>query len=121
MMSANEASFHPESGSFIHGLYMEGARWEYDNELDEVAESTMEVGGVETRGFLAESKLKELMSPMPVMYLRAVVVQPEWVPESVGYMRNREGTSVVECLSLYIHFIPSLFFLHLPLFLSPQI
>ena len=42
----------PREGVYIHGLYLEGARW--DSNL----------------GVLAEAKLKELHPPMPVIYVK---------------------------------------------------
>lgn len=39
-----------------------------------------------------ESKLKELLATVPVMYLKAVPVQPAWVADSVGYIRNESDT-----------------------------
>lgn len=42
----------PREGIYIHGLYLEGARW--DSNL----------------GVLAESKLKELHPSMPVIYVK---------------------------------------------------
>jgi len=44
----------PREGAYIHGLYIEGARW--DNNT----------------GTLAESHMKELMPAMPVLYIRAI-------------------------------------------------
>lgn len=42
----------PREGVYIHGLFLEGARW--DSNL----------------GVLAEAKLKELHPPMPVIYVK---------------------------------------------------
>ena len=39
-------------------------------------------------GFLLESRLKELMPPVPVVYVKAVLVQPSWEPSAVGYLRH---------------------------------
>lgn len=47
----------PREGVYIHGLYLEGARW--DSNL----------------GVLAEAKLKELHPPMPVIYVKAKLLQ----------------------------------------------
>ncbi|XP_064351341.1 dynein axonemal heavy chain 9 [Camelus dromedarius] len=44
----------PREGAYVHGLFMEGARWDAQ------------------AGIIAEGKLKELAPPMPVMLLRAV-------------------------------------------------
>ena len=49
-----EITMPPKEGAFVHGLYMEGARWD-----------------VETNS-ISDSRLKELHPEMPVMFLRAV-------------------------------------------------
>jgi dynein heavy chain len=91
-LEPSEVSEYPEDGMFVHGLFIEGARW--PGEDDEPGEVEI-VGVTPCRGHLADSKLKELLPPLPVMYMRAVPVQPTWSPESVGYMRNMEG--IYEC------------------------
>lgn len=44
----------PKEGAYIHGLYMEGARWDVDNNC------------------IGTSKLKDLRPMMPVMYIKAI-------------------------------------------------
>jgi len=44
----------PREGACVHGLFMEGARWDINT------------------GSMAESKLKDLYPPMPVIYLKAI-------------------------------------------------
>jgi dynein heavy chain len=80
-----------KKGVFIHGLFIEGARWL----TGEDAPEPIEVDGVPTQGHIVESLLKELLPMMPVIYLRAVVVQPEWEPSSVGYKRH--DPQIYEC------------------------
>jgi len=46
----------PREGAYIHGLFMEGARWDSQS------------------GMIADSRLKELTPPMPVMFIKAVTV-----------------------------------------------
>ena len=46
----------PREGAMIHGLYIEGARWDINS------------------GSIVESKLKELHSMMPVMFIKALVM-----------------------------------------------
>merc|ERR1712167_460887 len=71
-------------GMYIHGLFCEGAQWgECENEkFDYVEDSTVQCAGI-----LRESKPKELLPPMPIIYVKAVQVQPSWDPQSVGYIR----------------------------------
>lgn len=42
----------PREGAYIHGLFMEGARWDAQS------------------GIITESRLKELFPPMPVINVR---------------------------------------------------
>ena len=35
-----------------------------------------------------ESKLKQLLPALPVVYIRAVPVEPQWEPTSVGFVRH---------------------------------
>ena len=35
-----------------------------------------------------DSILKELLPPLPVMYVKAVVVQPHWIADGVGFLRK---------------------------------
>lgn len=83
---------YPEDGAFVHGLILEGARWTDD---EESADMSYTVGSTVCAGALCESRLKQLLSPMPVLYVRAVQVQPEWIPESVGYLRR--DPALYEC------------------------
>jgi dynein heavy chain len=47
-----------------------------------------DVNGVTCRGYLIDAQLKELLPTMPVMYIRAVAVDPTWEASEVGYLRN---------------------------------
>ena len=69
-----EVTLPPKEGAFVHGLYMEGARWDVDTNS------------------IADSRLKELHPEMPVMYLRAVtqVREEKGRREQVGY-QNTSG------------------------------
>ena len=53
----------PEYGCYIHGLFVEGARWDYDNHR------------------LTESRPKELYTDMPVMLLKP---EANRVPPTTG-------------------------------------
>jgi dynein heavy chain len=75
----------PPDGAFVHGLYIEGARWPTLEEMDGEQE---EVTGVPCSGVLFDSRLKELLPPLPVIYVKAVQVQPTWEPSAVGYLRR---------------------------------
>ena len=95
MYRVNDAINHgtyPEDGAFVHGLLMEGARW---TDEEESGDDVYTLAGTPCAGHLTESRLKVLLTPMPLMYVKAIVVQPEWSPESVGYLRGDPG--LYEC------------------------
>ncbi len=46
------------------------------------------MGSVVCAGHLMESKLKQLLPALPVVYIRAVPVEPQWEPTSVGFVRH---------------------------------
>ena len=83
---------YPDDGVFVHGLLMEGARW---TDEEESSEKSYVEGGIGCAGFLVESRLKQLLTAMPVVYVKAVTVQPTWLPEAVGYLRN--DPTLYEC------------------------
>ncbi|XP_043088822.1 dynein axonemal heavy chain 11-like [Puntigrus tetrazona] len=49
----------PREGAYIHGLFIEGARWDSSS------------------GLLSEAVLKELTPAMPVLYIRAVPIDQQ--------------------------------------------
>ena len=70
-------------GAYIHGLFCEGACWgEVDQEQFDYTEDTTQCAGI-----LRDSKPKELLPPMPIIFIKAGQVQPTWDPSSVGYLR----------------------------------
>jgi len=91
MLRPEEATGYPEHGKFVHGLYIEGARWPTGEEAGE----PFTVGYTQCAGFLADSKLKDLMPQMPLLYLKGVPVQPEWEATEVGYLRH--NPRIFEC------------------------
>ena len=95
MTEPSQATSYPERGMYVHGLYLEGARW-YVPETDAQG---YKIDDVLAGGNLAEARLKELHPPMPLLYLRPVQVQPGWIPSSVGYLRRDD--SIYEC-PLYV-------------------
>merc|ERR1711871_302763 len=76
--------YYPEDGAFVHGLFIEGARWP----IGEEAGDTEMITGTPTAGYLVDSRLKELLPTLPVIYVKAVKVQPTWEPSAVGYLRR---------------------------------
>ena len=81
MSEKGDAKSYPESGAFVHGLYMEGARWTTEGC------SVENVSGTDTQGAVADSKPKELYPLMPLMYIKGVTIKPSWSPQAVGYIR----------------------------------
>jgi dynein heavy chain len=94
MYDCNEPKEYPEDGMFIHGLFMEGSRWSTLEESAEVG-PPIKVGHTETFGHIMDSHLKELLPVMPLMYVKAVPVQPHWQAEGVGFLRN--DPRIYEC------------------------
>lgn len=82
---------YPQDGAYAHGLFIEGARWALGEEAGEVET----LGNTPVAGFLMDSHLKELLPPLPLMYFKAVTVQPQWEPTDVGYLRH--DPTVYEC------------------------
>ena len=91
MLKASEADYYPTDGAFIHGLYIEGARWPTGDEAGDVED----VQGTPTAGHLVDGRLKELLPMMPVIYVKAVTVQKSWEPSAVGYLRH--SPDIYEC------------------------
>lgn len=90
-MDSENITCTPEDGVLISGLFIEGARWMSGEDAGDITK----VSGVPTQGYLELPILKELLPSMPVIYLKAVVVQPQWEPSSVGYLRH--DPHIYEC------------------------
>jgi len=90
-MKPTEVDYYPTDGAFIHGMYIEGARWPTGDEAGDVED----VSGTPTAGNLVDGRLKELLPPLPVIYVKAVPVQPTWEPSAVGYLRHKPD--IYEC------------------------
>ena len=51
-----------------------------------------------------ESSDKQISSPMPVMYIKAVAIKPDWTYDRVGYMRY-DQYDLFQCILYFIVFL----------------
>ena len=75
----------PREGAYVHGLFMEGARWDIQT------------------GMIAESRLKELAPPMPVIFIKAIPVDRQDtrnVYECPVYKTKQRGPTFVWTFNL---------------------
>lgn len=90
-LKPDAVDYYPVDGAFVHGLYIEGARWPTGDEAGEPEMMT----GTQIAGHLVDGRLKELLPPLPVIYVKAVQVQRSWEPSAVGYLRRQ--ADIYEC------------------------
>ncbi|KAL5017886.1 hypothetical protein ScPMuIL_003608 [Solemya velum] len=75
----------PREGAYVHGLFMEGARWD------------MQIG------MINEARLKELAPPMPVMFIKAIPVDRQDlrnIYETPVYKTKQRGPTYVWTFNL---------------------
>ena len=80
-----EVNAPPREGAYIHGLFLEGCRWDANS------------------GFLAESLLKELTYAMPVLYVKAITIdkkETKNVYECPLYRTRQRGPTYVWTFNL---------------------
>ncbi|KAJ3249578.1 hypothetical protein HDU78_000105 [Chytriomyces hyalinus] len=80
-----EFSGAPREGAYVHGLFMEGARWDTGT------------------GLIQESHLKDLMPAMPVIYIKAVPVdkrETKGVYECPVYRTRQRGPTFIWTFNL---------------------
>ncbi|RLN81155.1 hypothetical protein BBO99_00003937 [Phytophthora kernoviae] len=90
------AEAHPEMGAYIHGLFMEGARWELPlKDGEKTSPFSYEIDGIPCGGHLVDPMPKELLPAAPVIYARAVVIDSRWEATAVGHFRRTNN--VFDC------------------------
>lgn len=75
----------PREGAYVHGLYMEGARWDMQT------------------GMITEARLKELAPAMPVIFIKAIPVDrmdPKNIYECPVYKTKSRGLTFVWTFNL---------------------
>lgn len=80
-----EMSAAPREGAYVHGLFVEGARWDIQT------------------GMLAEALLKELTPPMPVVFAKAIPIDRQDtrnVYECPAYKTKQRGPTFVWTFNL---------------------
>ena len=98
MSDPSDVQDYPPQGMFAHGLFIEGARWGFQ-EIDGSPVLPYVEDGVTCGGHLTEARLKELQQSVPVVYLKGVEVDSSWDPSSYVFRLSRS-----HCLQIHIHF-----------------
>ncbi|KAL3663603.1 hypothetical protein V7S43_011489 [Phytophthora oleae] len=93
---AEGAESYPEMGAYIHGLFMEGARWELPmKDGEKTSPFSYEVDSIQCGGHLVDPMPKELLPVAPVIYARAVLIDSKWEATAVGHFRRNKD--VFDC------------------------
>ncbi|ETN24826.1 hypothetical protein PPTG_01014 [Phytophthora nicotianae INRA-310] len=93
---AEGAESYPEMGTYIHGLFMEGARWEFPmKDGEKTSPFSYDVDSIPCGGHLVDPMPKELLPATPVIYARAVVIDSKWEATAVGHFRRNKD--VFDC------------------------
>jgi len=81
----DEMGTAPREGAYVHGLYLEGARWDVQSSM------------------LAEARLKELTPLMPVIFIKAIPIDRQDlrnVYECPVYKTKQRGSTYVWTFNL---------------------
>lgn len=79
-------SVAPREGAYIHGLFMEGARWDIQS------------------GIIVESRLKELFPSMPVINVRVGHKLNIWLSASIASSQHNNNDFLLEKnVVVYLH------------------
>ncbi|KAE9123159.1 Dynein alpha chain, flagellar outer arm [Phytophthora fragariae] len=96
LVEAEGAESYPEMGAYIHGLFMEGARWEFPmKDGEKTSPFSYEIDSIPCGGHLVDPMPKELLPSAPVIYARAVVIDSKWEATAVGHFRRNKD--VFDC------------------------
>jgi len=83
--SRDDMSGPPREGAYVHGLFMEGARWDTQT------------------GMIGEARLKELAPSMPVIFIKAIPVdrmETKNIYECPVYKTKQRGPTFVWTFNL---------------------
>ncbi|DBA02158.1 TPA: hypothetical protein N0F65_004793 [Lagenidium giganteum] len=91
MQQPDSVDTYPDMGAFIHGLYIEGARWEPAmREGERVSPISYEIDAIACGGHLMDPMPKELFPETPIIYARAVLIEEGWEATGVGHFRRKK-------------------------------